>query len=337
MKSLIASALYAAGAVDLCMNVRPRGSYFILMYHRVIPKEELRDDIQPGMYVERRNFESQLLFLKERFDIVPLSRMIREQGASRGRTGGRIPCVLTFDDGWRDFHRYAFPLLKTCGVPATVFLPTKFIGSNDRFWTDTIAMLYAHRRKSGRRAEVTARPSEGLIRKLESLDGNLEESVENAIAILKNAGEEGIRDAVSELRTRWDFREEMPGPDFMTWDEVRETRASGLVSFGSHTASHHMLAGLSSADVMEELVSSRERLVTERAAEPSFLPFCYPGGNYDDRVREMVRQAGYHLAVTTRPGWNDGRSPRYELKRIAMHQDMTATKPMFASRIARIW
>jgi peptidoglycan/xylan/chitin deacetylase (PgdA/CDA1 family) len=36
--------------------------------------------------------------------------------------------VLTFDDGYQDFYRHAFPLLSQYGFSATVFLPTAYIG-----------------------------------------------------------------------------------------------------------------------------------------------------------------------------------------------------------------
>lgn len=36
--------------------------------------------------------------------------------------------VITFDDGFRDFHTSAFPILEEYGFSATVFLPTAFIG-----------------------------------------------------------------------------------------------------------------------------------------------------------------------------------------------------------------
>ncbi|MCD4812025.1 polysaccharide deacetylase family protein [bacterium] len=37
--------------------------------------------------------------------------------------------VLTFDDGFRDFYTYAYPILKKYSFTATVFLPTGFIGN----------------------------------------------------------------------------------------------------------------------------------------------------------------------------------------------------------------
>lgn len=40
--------------------------------------------------------------------------------------------VITFDDGYQDFHRAAFPVLSQYGYSATVFLPTAYIGEDGR-------------------------------------------------------------------------------------------------------------------------------------------------------------------------------------------------------------
>jgi peptidoglycan/xylan/chitin deacetylase (PgdA/CDA1 family) len=42
------------------------------------------------------------------------------------------PVVITFDDGFRDFHDLAFPILKKYGQTAIMHLPTAFIASNRR-------------------------------------------------------------------------------------------------------------------------------------------------------------------------------------------------------------
>ena len=74
---------------------------------------------------------------------------------------------------------------------------------------------------------------------------------------------------------------------------------SGLVSFGSHTHNHRILVHLNEEEVREELVLSKKILLREGAVDPSFIPFCYPNGNLNERIAGMVREAGYHAAVST--------------------------------------
>ncbi len=41
--------------------------------------------------------------------------------------------VLTFDDGYETFFEYVFPILKNMSLPATVFIPTDFIGKTNQW------------------------------------------------------------------------------------------------------------------------------------------------------------------------------------------------------------
>ncbi len=41
--------------------------------------------------------------------------------------------VLTFDDGYESFYYYVYPILKKYSIPATVFIPTDFIGKTNRW------------------------------------------------------------------------------------------------------------------------------------------------------------------------------------------------------------
>ena len=43
------------------------------------------------------------------------------------------PVVITFDDGYLDFYTNAFPILQRYGFTATMYLPTAYIGAEQRF------------------------------------------------------------------------------------------------------------------------------------------------------------------------------------------------------------
>ena len=61
------------------------------------------------------------------------------------RDGGSVPenaVMITFDDGFRSFHDYVFPLLQEFEVPATVFVCPGLIDSGAYLWSDRVKALY---------------------------------------------------------------------------------------------------------------------------------------------------------------------------------------------------
>lgn len=332
IKKLISNVVHSLG-VDKRVQRRANNSTIsVLMYHRVIPVDEANRTVQAGMYVTPETFDNHMEYLKEAFSVEPMTVLLRNH---RPHDIPEKPlCVITFDDGWQDIYKNAFPVLKKYNAPATVFLPTDFIGTSRWFWTDRLAHLFIQHGQS----EVSARTREcsahALVNKLEDLQGSVESRTEEAIAMLKACHSEQIESVLSELSTRWAAEPVPQGRAFLSWDEVREMRSSGLVTFGSHTASHRILTMLTEEEVREELVRSRERLVKEHAADASFIPFCYPNGNYNDNTVRCVEETGYDLAVTTERGWNLPGPDQFTLKRIGLHQDITSSAAMLRCRIA---
>ncbi|MBI2300809.1 MAG: polysaccharide deacetylase family protein [Armatimonadetes bacterium] len=79
--------------------------------------------------------------------------------------------------------------------------------------------------------------------------------------------------------------------DHVTWDQIREMQATGLFDFQAHTVTHPLLPSVSDQQLRHEVFDSRDTLEAELGQPVQF--FCYPSGEHDGRVVEMLKQAGF--------------------------------------------
>ncbi|MEI8342450.1 MAG: polysaccharide deacetylase family protein [Verrucomicrobiota bacterium] len=95
--------------------------------------------------------------------------------------------------------------------------------------------------------------------------------------------------------------------------QVRDWLQAGH-SIGAHTVNHVRLTQVNEAVAREEIAASRKFLEDEFGVVVKH--FCYPYGDWNQRVAEMVAEAGYTTASTTDYGINTAESDPFELKRI---------------------
>lgn len=87
----------------------------------------------------------------------------------------------------------------------------------------------------------------------------------------------------------------------MSRGQIEEWLAAGQ-GIGSHSLTHPYLTRLPLAQAREEIGGSKRML--EDLFGREIRHFCYPYGDWDPRVRDMVEEAGYRTACTTRFGGN---------------------------------
>ena len=80
----------------------------IFYYHRVCNPE---DDFlsSPDLVVSKNNFENQMEFIKEQFNVLPLDVIIDR--LKKGKTLSSRDVAITFDDGYIDNYIHAYPIL----------------------------------------------------------------------------------------------------------------------------------------------------------------------------------------------------------------------------------
>jgi peptidoglycan/xylan/chitin deacetylase (PgdA/CDA1 family) len=310
-----------------------RGKATILAYHRVLPQQEMDGMyVQPGVYVSQDVFEKQMKFLKEHFTLVSFAELLDRWERKMYDRSQRY-CVITLDDGWLDSYIYAYPVLKKYSIPATIFLPTSFIGTQNWFWPDKIGFLLKHYSKTGAKEKGESLSSlwERYPWMKEFEKSPSEEKIDLIIERWKTLPEAEIYNFIEntgrELEVKW--------PDkrlVLNWKEIEEMSGNGI-SFGSHSANHRILTRIGVAQAKEEIKNSLEML-TGRSI--NFIPvFCYPNGEYNGEIQELVKQSGYQAAVSGGFGFeHEFPEHFFGIKRIAVHHDISKRLSLFLWHIA---
>ena len=278
--------------------LRKKPGLLVVNYHRLGSSagNAFDDDLflpNPG------EFRSQLLYLRENFDMINLEGLIRmaEGGFALDR-----PCVLiTFDDGYRDNFEVGFPILRELGLPAVFFIATEFIQSSRLPWWDRIACSI----KKTEQKTLTLDYPTPISLEL-GQNGRLE-AIRQVQAAYTRADRIDASAFFNQLEERLQVRVDMESLGrrlFMSWEQVRALRHEGM-DIGAHTHTHPVLARLAEPDQWKELVESKTILESELQEEVIVL--AYPVGRKDcftSETKRLAEKAGYRLAFSYEDGIN---------------------------------
>ncbi len=104
------------------------------------------------------------------------------------------------------------------------------------------------------------------------------------------------------------------GLHYCSWEQLLEMEASGVVINESHSASHPHLSELNESQSRHELVASK-RAMENNLDDRTIEHFCYPYGDYDERVIRQAIEAGYAAGYTVIDELNYRDTPVFELRR----------------------
>lgn len=156
-----------------------------------------------------------------------------------------------------------------------------------------------------------------------TFDDGYQNNVQNALPVLKKHGFTATCYAVSSMIgavNSWDRDIGVAQKPLMTVNDWHRWLGSGM-EVGSHTRTHADLSKLSADAAVDEIDASRHELEDELGCEVRH--FCYPYGRFDATHCQMVRQAGYVTATTTRRGRARPSDDLYTLRRVLVAQATT--------------
>lgn len=271
---------------------------WILRYHSV---SDYRDQnfryLIPSIAVSPAVFEGHIAFLSRNYRIISLDDV--SAWISGAISFPRPAVAITFDDGYRDNYRYAYPILKKYGATATFYVVTDAIGNAHPLWTSELRDLVYR----ARQRHVTL-SSIGSQRLDLSDEAAKEKTIQTLGRILRCADKTTRGVIVREMREKLagekkGFLDEV----MMSWDELREMKRGGMC-VGSHTMSHPLLPAISEKEAALEIAGSKAKIEEELNAPALHLSYPNPGEgiHVNEAVKALVREAGYLTARTSSKG-----------------------------------
>lgn len=294
------------------MEKQNSNKLIIFMYHGVV-RYPLQ--VHDWCFIDESSFRYQIKYIIKHFEILPLIDAVER--LKKGKIY-RPTAAITFDDGLQNNYDFAYPILREEALPATLFLTTGLLNSDETLWYCRLnhALSITNKNSIGWNGTsfdlttpVSKAKSSSLIQK------KLKDFPHPRLLI-------ELRRILIELGYDADCSIEVGSPyRMLNYQSINEMAFSGLIEFGAHTHSHAILSLISSKERFDEIASSI-RAITELTGRPCKV-FAYPNGrlqDYDKEVIKILYSFGVQLSVTAIEGVNYDMTPIIELRRYGIGQ-----------------
>lgn len=271
----------------------------VLCYHRVCASpNENRDRFGVERGVPLGTLQSQMCFMLEHFKPAHVHELLRPTKQNR--------FAVTFDDGYKDTRSLAAPLLRSLGIPATVYVCPRWVGSNRIYWWEHLGHIF-------RRCRALPRTLPGVP---ESLPRNRAAAYDRASDLLRGRRQSEIDDILDAMKL-------LPGIDsiprrdveLLDWDDLAAMQRTGW-AIGAHGMTHANLAAASAEEAADDIRNSFNAISSVLGRRP--YSFSWPYGAYRLDTDELLHSTQAECAVSTARGVITTSSPRWRLPRIQL-------------------
>lgn len=322
MRGRIGEACHRAGVLRFAQRARAalRKDLRILAYHRVltIDNPDGFDFDLDLISTSVDEFRQQMLYIKRNYRPIRL-----DQAVEALETGTPLPSdavAVTFDDGYDDNYRHAFPILREVGVPATFFVSTGHIDSGAPYAYDWLVHMILC---TG--APTLELPELGIDTRIPADRQARRQLAQQALARIKTLDAATQTAVIDRLGQAWGMPAAKGHADCrpMNWAQLREMVAGGC-EVGSHGVHHRMLAKLQPPEYAMELRQSKDSIERELATPVSSVAYPVGGATAFDRgVISATVDAGYRIGCSYIRGTNPaGRTDRFALRRLPVEREM---------------
>ena len=264
----------------------------VLAYHRIA---DLKKDARL-LTVTPQKFEEQIIYLKDRFNIIGLQELVRDLENKKIK---KKSLVITFDDGYEDNLFNAKPILEKYNIPATFFITADALDCNREFWWDSLERIFLDYNLQ------TVSPIDIKINNIRFFKSNISASTlariyKEAHTVIKKLSTED-RDVFLSYLLNWAKISESARDNYrpLNKSELVELSLNNLFEIGSHSKSHCSL-NRQTIDIQKNEISNSKNIL-DNILSKNIKSFSYPFGtidHYSKNTINIVKESNYNCGVT---------------------------------------
>ena len=270
-------------------SIIPQKNIVILMYHRIIESNYNFWKLN----VTPTTFEKHIKYICENYKVLRL-----EEDWENIVEADQKYVVITFDDGYVDNYQFALPILEKYHVPATIFVSTDLIDTDEMYWWDELENIFIMNQYMGeflfngnlyKVADYDSRKKVCIMIRNHIKDMNPIKQKESMNEL--RSALEVERPVISELRC-------------INTTELTRIAASPYVTIGGHTKSHLSMGWHHPEELLRSEIKESLRIL-EKIIRRTPRVFAYPFGGAGDRCNladHILSEYGIRKSVLVQNG-----------------------------------
>ena len=296
-------------------NVFPQRNIAVLMYHRIIDSEYnfWKLNVCP------QTFEQHIRYISENYKVLRLEEEWRDIVKADQKYA-----VITFDDGYVDNYRFALPILEKYHVPATIFVSTDLIDTDEMYWWDELEKIFIVDKYIGEFM------FDGVSYKI--TDSKCSKNV--CIAIrnrIKNMVPLERKECMRELRLALGLKQLKTSVlRCMNTQELRIIATSPYVTIGGHTRSHLSMGIAHPEELLRSEIEESLSILGKKIRKKIDV-FAYPFGGAEDRcdmADQILLECGIKKSLLVKDGNINVNDSIYNMPRHMIFEEDNIEKKM---------
>jgi peptidoglycan/xylan/chitin deacetylase (PgdA/CDA1 family) len=257
-------------------------------------------------------FRSIVRYLKKKYQIVQLEEYLLNPGNyKKEKPFGAI----VFDDGYKDYLKYAYPVLKDEQCPSSMYVVVDSVNTGIAPWTYNLDYVIINTKKQSLTIDHERMPKEMQKNNWESIAERIEFG-KRLKPLLKTLSNSNRMEIYQQILSALDDVELSAGL-MLSWEELYYLKEEG-VEIGSHTMSHPLLSMVEDDLTLNKELKNSFLLLKEKLGVAP-LTISYPNGSYDQKVIQIAQEVGYRFGLAVKQRSYREQNNLFEIPRIDMY------------------